>query len=183
MVKAIEIPSQCLLRSLIDYNAESGEMWWLHRGREFFGKDSAYKRWNTRYCGARAFASPHKDGYLQGCLFKRSYLAHRIIYKLHYGCDPLHIDHIDGVRDNNAIENLRSVTHTDNMRNTKRRGDNLTGATGVTYIEEYDRWRAMISVDKKNISLGCYATKEEAIKARKDGEVMYGFHDNHGRAQ
>lgn len=69
-----------------------------------------------------------------------AYLAHRIVYELHYGCIPedYDIDHIDRNPLNNRIENLRAVPHSVNMRNTKLQKNNKSGKTGVNYKEIYD---------------------------------------------
>jgi hypothetical protein len=61
------------------------------------------------------------------------FLVHRIIWEMFYG--PLEdgevIDHINGDSADNRIANLRVVSHSENMRNCKKRSDNKTGVTGV----------------------------------------------------
>lgn len=88
----------------------------------------------------------------------------------------LEIDRID----NNlsySPENCRFITHKENSRNRGRRRTNQSGCTGVQFRKNRSgnggKWRACIMVDGKNISLGHFDTIEEAISARKAGELMY----------
>lgn len=108
--------------------------------------------------------------------------AHRIAWALHYGewPDPeSYIDHIDGDRSNNKIENLREVTPHENAKNKKRPKNNTTGHIGIRQLESKN-WQAYITVDSKFKSLGSYEDKFEAMRVRKEAEKKYGFHENHG---
>ena len=110
------------------------------------------------------------------------YKAHRLIWLLHYGEWPKQfIDHIDGNGLNNRIENLRDVNHTENLRNQRKSVRNTSGATGVYWCHYPPKWQARIRVNKKQIHLGYFTNKEDAIAARKAAEAEYGFHPNHGR--
>ncbi len=66
------------------------------------------------------------------------------------------------------------------MMNKTMYTSNSSGLVGVAYRSDCDRWRAQIAHKGKNYKLGSYFTKEEAIAARKAGEIILGFHDNHG---
>jgi hypothetical protein len=94
----------------------------------------------------------------------------------------LQVDHIDGDTYNNRLNNLRVVTCQENMRNTKLSSRNKSGTIGVHLKSSTKRWEAHIGVERKFIYLGSYTNKDDAIKARRDAEVKYGFHENHGRA-
>ncbi|NBS70129.1 hypothetical protein EBT31_14640 [bacterium] len=73
-----------------------------------------------------------RDGYLRVKIEKRMYFVHRLIWRLSYGDWPTHeIDHLDGNRLNNKLSNLRDVPKTLNLRNSRRRIDNISGTTGV----------------------------------------------------
>lgn len=111
----------------------------------------------------------------------REYKAHRLAWLIVYGdFPPVEIDHVDGNGLNNRITNLRAVTSSDNSRNRRRSSNNTTGVTGVRWRSDCSRWRAVIQVNYKTISLGHYVTKDDAISARKAAEEKYGFHVNHG---
>lgn len=121
-------------------------------------------------------------GYRQVKYKYKMYPVHRIIYMIETGVmleNGMHIDHINGDRLDNRIENLRVVTCVENCRNAKMPSNNTSGVNGV---HKYKRkWKAMITVDFRLIYLGLFSTLEEAIKARKLADIKYGFHANHGR--
>lgn len=91
------------------------------------------------------------------------------------------IDHINGIRSDNRIENLREVTRVENSRNQQIKSNNVSGAIGVRFNQHIDKWESYIKVNYKKIHLGSFNSKQSAIKARKDAEKKYGFHENHGR--
>lgn len=69
-------------------------------------------------------------------------------------------------------ENLRSVTHTINVRNSSLRSDNTTGYRGILLTWK-GQYYVDISSNKKRHYLGTFDDLEEAISARKAGEVKY----------
>lgn len=85
----------------------------------------------------------------------------------------VYIDHIDHNTLNNQKSNLRICSNADNIRNGKLRVNNKSGYTGVRYRKDRKKWYAYIKVNYKNITLGTYKTKEEAINARKEAEIKY----------
>lgn len=86
--------------------------------------------------------------------------------------DGLFIDHINRNRTDNRIENLRLVTHKENMRNMSRRIDNRTGITGVQWNKKMYKWTAHLNLwGEKQLYLGSYETKAEAVAARRAAEV------------
>ena len=100
--------------------------------------------------------------------FKRkSYPVHRIIWLLHSGVDPYpyFIDHINGVKHDNRVENLRLATPAQNTRNQKLHPLNTSGHKGVSYIKRTGKWDARIKKDYVQYCLGVYSTKEEAYAA------------------
>jgi hypothetical protein len=119
------------------------------------------------------------NGYREVYIASRKYYSHRLAWLYMYGTFPDKIDHEDGVRDNNKIDNLRDVSQQQNMQNITLRSDNTSGQMGVNKFRK--RWRARINVSGKEIALGFYDSFEEAVKVRKEAEVKYGFHSNHGR--
>lgn len=131
------------------------------------------------YAGAPAFYSINKAGYRYGSIDGRTYYAHRLIWKIVTGKDPLLIDHINGNRSDNRLTNLREVNHRDNCRNSAFHKDGTSGAIGVSYYR--NRWVATIWDGANNVYLGRYKLKDDAIVARKKAENKYGFHPNHGR--
>ena len=108
---------------------------------------------------------------------KHIWYEHRIIWTLVHGTIPKGyvIDHIDGDGCNNRIENLRCVTPSVNATNTRRRCNNTSGVTGVSWRAEKKRWVAQIYRDQKYLSLGLHQTFKEAVAARKAAEKVLGY--------
>jgi phosphotransferase system IIB component len=92
-------------------------------------------------------------------------LVHRLVYQ-HYGKDwneTQTIDHIDGNTHNNHISNLRIATQQQQQFNKPVCKTNKLGVKGVTKAGK--RYRAMISINKKQTHLGIFDTIEEARQA------------------
>lgn len=110
------------------------------------------------------------------------YKAHRLAVAFSFNEEPIgEVDHIDGDRLNNSLLNLRMVTRQENQRNSTIRTDNQSGFCGVYWDKDREKWRAGIRVDNKTIYLGIFNKKDDAIKARKEANLKYGFHANHGK--
>lgn len=121
-----------------------------------------------------------KDGYIVINIKGKLYRGHILAWIYVYGEVPmLHIDHINHNRSDNRIENLRLVTRSDNQKNRSLSKNNKSGVNGVGFYK--NRWHARIKVDKKQIHLGTFTEFHEAVNARKNAEVLYGFHKNHGK--
>ena len=76
------------------------------------------------------------------------------------------IDHIDNDRQNNKLINLRFATHQENTRNSKISSKNTSGTKGVSWMETRQRWRAQITINGKQINLGSFINKDDAINIR-----------------
>jgi HNH endonuclease len=175
------LPSPELLRKLLSYDAKTGALTWLFREPGSIIGDSS-PRWNSIWAGVRAFTADNGQGYRYGKLFGRHYRAHRIIWAVAYGEWPNgHIDHINGDRSDNRLDNLRVVTPSENQRNQKRASNNTSGVTGVFWLKAAQKWSAQITVGGRNKHIGLFNAFEDAVSARKSAEVEFGFHANHGR--
>lgn len=88
-----------------------------------------------------------------------------------------HIDHVNGDKLDNRRENLRVVTPQRNQVNRKRPNkNNTTGVRGVNYMPRLSKkspWRAQITVNRRNLHLGLFATEAKAIAARRAAELKY----------
>ncbi len=175
------LPPTEYLRQLLDYNADTGALTWRERSASHFPEGFRTSQgncniWNTRYAGKEAFTASNKRGYKIGQFNSRAYLAHRIIWKIVTGEEPVVIDHLDGDTSNNRFTNLRSVTGATNGKNRKLRADCRHGYAGIVYSDApYRPWKATIGVDGALVYIGAFATKEEAIAARSAAEIKYGF--------
>lgn len=84
-----------------------------------------------------------------------------------------HCDHIDGNGLNNTEENLRLVTVSQNIMNSKVPKNSKSGVKGVSWMKTLNRWRAYIVIDNKQIFLGTYVDFNEAVLARRNAEKEY----------
>lgn len=104
-------------------------------------------------------------GYYRVTTGRLTYPAHRIVWVVVKGFDPVFdIDHIDGHKGNNRIENLRLAPRgsLDNAQNRKKNKRNTSGYTGVYLCSTHKKWRARLMVDGKRQHIGCFDTPEEA---------------------
>ena len=171
------------LRLLLSYNSQNGEFVWLERPLSSFVSYRGFRTWNSRYAGKVA-GTLSSDGYFAISIFKQRFLSHRLAWAMHHDEWPENdIDHINGVRSDNRIDNLRSVTRSENRKNAALHGRNTSGVSGVNWFSPASLWRARIGVDGETIDLGYFKTKDEAIISRKKAESHYNYHPNHGRAQ
>ena len=181
-----QIPDTDTLRQLLHFIPETGRLFWRERGPEWFtdGRYPAARSaasWNTRYAGKEAFTSIDGTGYRQGSIFNHMHRAHRVIWRIVHGVWPQDTDHINGIRTDNRIVNLRNVSRTENMRNAARPNTNTSGSIGVGWDRSSGKWQAQITVDGRNRHLSYFSDKADAIAARKAAEIEHGFHENHGR--
>lgn len=123
------------------------------------------------------------EGYLTIYIDGKANKSHRLAWLYVHGkFPPLEIDHINGVKSDNRMCNLRSVTHSKNGRNQKLRASNTSGVMGVCWYKGRAKWQAVINVNKKRRNLGYFDFKDDAIRVRLAAEKNYGYHSNHGRA-
>lgn len=100
-------------------------------------------------------------------------MLHNFIWEQYNGNIPKNklIDHIDQNPANCKLSNLRLADATSNARNSPMRSDNTSGVIGVGMNR--NRWRSYIALNGKQMSLGSFQDKEDAIKARLRGELKY----------
>ncbi len=123
--------------------------------------------------GKQAGSLHSSDGYVRIFINRKSYLAHRLVWLYVHGEFPaLEIDHIDGVRSNNKVSNLRSVTKSENLQNLKHaKRDNLSsGALGVCFDAVANKFRAAITLNRKRKHLGYFETSDLAHSAYLDAK-------------
>lgn len=106
---------------------------------------------------------------------------HRLAWFLHYGAWPVGvIDHIDHIKTNNKINNMRDITNQENIRNSSIALNNTSGYTGVTWNKAAKKWQAQYMKGKKMQYIGVFLSIEEARDAVVAARLKSGFHENHG---
>lgn len=148
------LPAQSYLRSVFDYDPETGVLRWRYRPDQ-------RPQLNARFAGKPV---THVDsmGYVAVRLDGRLCRAHRVIFKWMTGRDPIGVDHADNDRGNNVWVNLREATQSENSRNRSPNAGRLKGATRQSSAET---WMARIQVGRKQVYLGSFPTEQEAHEA------------------
>ncbi|QZA71271.1 HNH homing endonuclease [Pseudomonas phage AH02] len=108
----------------------------------------------------------NNEGYLVAFVDGLPYLAHRCIWIAatgiqDFGC----LDHKDGDRANNAIENLRIATKSQNAMNRKADSRNTSGHKGVSWDSRTSKWKAEIRKGKKRVFRKYFDNIDSAIEA------------------
>lgn len=117
--------------------------------------------------------TPHDWGYYRTQIGNKLYYNHRLIFCMHHGYVPKIIDHIDGVRTNNRIENLRVATPSQNLQNSKRRIDNKSGTKGVSWDNSRSQWAVRIKVGSIYRYFGRYQDLELAELVATEAREKY----------
>jgi hypothetical protein len=148
------------LKSILDYNQETGIFTWKVK-KGIFKKGDIAGYLETK-------------GYLGICINYVRYRLHRIAYFYKTGSWPKgQIDHINGIRSDNRFCNLRDVSQNQNMSNSKKHKDNLSGYKGVSWHKKDKKWRCRICFNGKHIFIGNFNTKEEAHESYKKAAVQF----------
>ena len=178
-----DLPSPEIMRKLLRYEPETGRLFWLPRSADMFATNRAHRAWNTKYSFREAFISTESGGYKQGKIYNKIYQSHRVIWAMEHNEWPEgHIDHINGNREDNKIDNLRVVSPCENSRN---RRPNLHKASSLPHGVSKTRtgsFEARIKVDGKSRYIGCFKAAKDASSAYQNAKYAMGFHENHGRA-
>lgn len=115
------------------------------------------------------------NGYVRTIIKRKKYQAHRLIYIYHNGDIPngMQIDHINQIKDDNKIENLRLATISQNNSNRPKHKNNTSGFKGVCWNKQHKKWIAHIKYNNKKIHLGCSDTPEGAYELYKQAASKY----------
>ena len=127
--------TQQRLKEFLDYNPDTGVFTW----RESYFPSKIGK----------PAGGPFR-GYLRLMVDGKLYLCHRLAWLYVHGDWPTEtIDHINGIKSDNRIKNLRAVSHMENCQNRPLRKDNSSGISGVCWDKSSNHWRATIAVNGK----------------------------------
>jgi len=156
--------TQSYLKSILNYDPDTGAFNWLSTGKG--------KRLNL-LCG-----KSDRFGYQIIGIQRKYYKAHRLAFLYMTGDFPLYqVDHIDGDRANNSWGNLRDVTQSENQRNTIVRRKSSSGIPNVTWNKNAGKWRVAIC----GKHYGSFDDRFEAISVADSLRKENAYHQNHGR--
>jgi hypothetical protein len=151
----------------ISYDAQSGQFTWIKCGKpEFNG------------CPA---GSVHNEGYIVIKLLGRVYRAHRLAWLMCHGTFPNgEIDHINGIRSDNRISNLRLASASENKYNKSATVESATGIKGVCWSKKYQKWEVRIGFEKQRRFLGHFDSQHDAAQAYAAAAKKY--HGDYAKA-
>lgn len=143
------------VQHVLSYDPESGVFVWLNPASPSPAKKGAVA------------GSHGNHGYLHICVDRQRCLAHRLAWLYVYGEWPDQaIDHINGDRHDNRVQNLRQASATTNGENRRVPGArNTSGYLGVSWCAQTKRWMAQIAVAGKHHNLGRFDSPSEAHAA------------------
>lgn len=161
-----------VLRQLLRLDPETGRLYWLPRGPEWFedggrnGAARSAKCWNSRYAETRALSVIDRRGYQKVAIFNRKYYVHRVVFALHFGRWPNgDTDHINGDKGDNRPINLREATRTENNMNSGSKGG-TSRFRGVSWCSARDTWQAFFTGnDKRTRWIGFFPSEDAAARA------------------
>ena len=141
------------IEDLLSYDPTTGDIRWKE----------APNRFATRSRVGEWAGCVNGQGYRLVTVGQKIYNAHRIAWYLHYGEWPSQsIDHINTIKSDNRIENLRLANNSENHANVKRPSTNTSGRKGVTWNKKLGKWQAQIKINGKNKYLGLFEDVDDA---------------------
>lgn len=166
--------TQEYLKECLDYNPETGVFTWKVRPLSHFKNKSIMKTINTRQSGKNV-KGLHLAGYGIARINRKGYLLHRLAWLYVHGVMPENqIDHINGIRTDNRIVNLRLAVNAENCQNKRiaQSNNKSTGLLGASWCSAMKKYKARITKNGNEKTIGYFNTPEEAheayIKAKRE---------------
>ena len=135
--------------------------------------------WKKNTDGKRAIGSKaggncvNSEGRKSISVYGKRYPASRIIFLHQNGYLPFMVDHINGIKTDNRIENLRPATYPENNRNARIRTDNSSGCKNVSWAKDRQKWCVAIKINGKRKYLGYYGDLELADLVAHEASDKY----------
>lgn len=144
------------LKSLLHYNPDTGNFTWIDKPCSKIARGAVAGGYGAH-------------GYFRVSVLGKRYYAHRLAWFYATGEWPsAQIDHVNGVKDDNRLVNLREATAMQNNANLRIKPLNTSGYAGVSFDKVRGNWIARVRSDGRRFNLGRFATPEEAHAARCD---------------
>lgn len=152
------------------------ELYYYSDGRFYRTKDRG------RHKKDALVGSTHdKRGYRKINIGDKQYYEHRLVYLYHHGYLPNEIDHANGIKNDNRVENLRGCSRTENNLNLPLCSANTSGHKCVSWHKQMSKWQVRVTVNNKYKSFGLYDDFELACLVSDEvREKYHGEFINHG---
>lgn len=112
------------------------------------------------------------SGYIVIAINRKKYFAHRLAWQYIHGEVPGgNIDHINGLKHDNRIENLRIATKSQNAANSKVSTMNTSGVKGVSWSNKAKKWVVQVRDKGKKTHVGCFSDLHSAKLAASDARA------------
>ena len=161
-----QILTQEKLRTLLHYDPDTGVLTW--RAKPSRGIKVG-----------RQAGTPTSEGYLALQIDKKKMYAHRAIWMYVHGVWPSEeIDHINHVRNDNKLCNLRLANRLENSHNTRKHAKSLSGHKGVAWHSRNKKWQVQMRFCGKSYYVGQFSNLQDAVQARLQAETkLYADND------
>lgn len=168
------------LRSILSYDSDSGNFMWRvrrrgHRGEILPGAVAGSISTTTGYRYIRV------DGTLYAC--------HRlaVLFSFPDADQTMHVDHINGIRADNRLGNLRLATRSENMQNmTAAKPYGRSKYVGVHFDPQTGKWKTAIRIGGKSKHLGRFDTQEKAhavyVEAKRKFHTFASMYEEKGQS-
>lgn len=157
-----------ILGEYLSYDPTNGHLTWIDKPS------------TKTVIGTRAGSLVTTTGYRSIQIFERNYREHQLIWFFHHAVWAKYLDHVNHIRDDNRIVNLREVTKAENSRNLSQRKGTITGEQGIWYCRRRKKWVAEITRDRKKVYQKTFTLIADARLARAAALLEHDFHENHG---
>jgi len=160
------------VRSILDYNPETGIFVWRERPIFHFKNEKSSKTWNKKYSGKIA-GCKNGEGYIFIYINKQRHRAHHLAFLYIYKEYPNMLDHKNKIKDDNRIINLRKTDKNGNNRNRFTPKNNSSGYKGVCWSKKQKKWISYIRVNNIRIHLGSFDDIKQAALSYNTAAEKY----------
>ena len=158
--------NQDQLKELLHYCPETG----VFTRRTSCGRYRAGTTVGTKPSGTLKYVSIY--------VANQRFLAQRLAWLYVYGELPItDLDHINRVKTDNRIENLRQVTRSQNMQNVWLHKHNTSGHKGISWTARLKKWRVYVFLQRKQIHIGVFADFDDAVAAYRAAAAQHHTHN------
>lgn len=157
-------------RTLLSYDHKTGNLVWRKRSRCWFESDKGHMTWNARLAGKEA--GTNSGDYCHVGILGKYYKKHRLCWFMYYGYWPTLIDHINRIKNDDRILNLRDVTKFENGQNRDEKSNSKSGFNNIE--PRGRRFKASFQAFGVKKYLGTFPDMESALAAVREAKSHLG---------